>query len=814
MKRNRNHWMRLALIGLVFALALFGLARSTAPTTQAQSGGTLGYGSKVFGSISAVTPSVAYSFTAVADDFVTVIGDSWTGALDLQIELVAPNGVVLNRSAQNALDGDPMGAYLSVVLPDAGIYVLRLSGENNTVGDYLLTLLGRPAVTSAPLVYGQALDVTVPPNAPPQFFAFDTDDCPTTLLVSDISAGQPLSFPFVVKVRDQRGLIVALLRGGEQVEDWVTVAPRSGRYEVEVLSADPTLEGSLRLLVTCSGDNPHCAAGQAGIMGIPGADECRACPGGSDLIGGGGCPDLNLRVEQGLHMADATTVFWDAMPGADGYTVYVYGLTLDGGEVYLTHADWMPGDPTEFTWILPTDGYAGYRFALQVLVGEVVVCSQQALQMLEHPDPTGVCEVFTVSVRALGADMYEWSWTPYPDADSYILNVYGVMADGSEEFLATSSAPPDMTCLTGGIAIAPFEAIRLEVGVVRDGWLICVASVIVPRDGLPTVEPICPEDWPISLSRVDDATVMVAWGTYPGATQYLFWVENESGVTLPGYPVVVTGNSITLPTTPDMYRFLVGIVDPTTGAIICSTDIAMPGQQVVPPCVVITDRGNVTVHVGPGRGRGVFGYLEPGVEYAVVGQAVDDEGNPWWQIDKTQFAGHEAVTSLWVAQSDVTAIGDCAQVPQTDVPPVIPGDDEPPPGGWLPCGSCDTCGHPANECVTSPEGVCLWDPATCAPGPVPTVPPPGDDEQCYTINVAIDMTNCQFTSGSAMLDIMPNCDGGRYTAGTTMQAHAVAVDPKCQVDYWSGCGASGGDNSVTFTANSNCTLTAHMHYGN
>lgn len=35
------------------------------------------------------------------------------------------------------------------------------------------------------------------------------------------------------------------------------------------------------------------------------------------------------------------------------------------------------------------------------------------------------------------------------------------------------------------------------------------------------------------------------------------------------------------------------------------------------------------------------------------------------------------------------------------------------PGQWLGCGSCSTCGHPANECVTAPDGACLWDPSTC-----------------------------------------------------------------------------------------------------
>ena len=112
----------------------------------------------------------------------------------------------------------------------------------------------------------------------------------------------------------------------------------------------------------------------------------------------------------------------------------------------------------------------------------------------------------------------------------------------------------------------------------------------------------------------------------------------------------------------------------------------------------------------PGLSRSAFTYLNPGIEYGVSGQAADEGGNLWWEVDKTQFAGHEDVISLWVAQSDVTAVGNCSQVPQAEIPPVIPGEPEDQPSGtWQPCGFCNTCGHPASECVTSPEGLCLSD---------------------------------------------------------------------------------------------------------
>jgi hypothetical protein len=206
MTHKHDHWIRLALIGIAVVTIVSGMARVPAYTVQAQSGGVLAYGSKVFGSVSADVPMVTYSFTGSPGDLVTVVADSWTGALDVQVDLVAPNGLQLSQSTQDMPGGDPMGAYLSVVLPDAGVYLLRVSGENGTIGDFLLALLGRGGASSTPLVYGQAVDVNVPENAQPQYYSFETEDCPTTLIVTNQSPGQPFTFPFVVKVRTDRRL--------------------------------------------------------------------------------------------------------------------------------------------------------------------------------------------------------------------------------------------------------------------------------------------------------------------------------------------------------------------------------------------------------------------------------------------------------------------------------------------------------------------------------------------------------------------------------------------------------------------------------
>ncbi len=803
MNHKHLHGIRLALIGIALLAVVVGLAQPPAVTTQAQTGGSLGYGSKVYGTISASLPLVTYSFTGTMGDFVAVTADPWTGNLDLRLELVAPNGVLLGQSTQNTPGGEPAGAYLSVFLPDAGVYLLRLSGENASNGDFLLSLFGRSAATATPLVYGQAVDVTIPPNAAPQFFAFETEACPTTLIVTDLESGQPYTFPFVVKVRDQRGQTVALLRGGNETEDWVTVQPESGRYEVEVLAAEPALSGSIRLLVTCSGDNPGCPAGQSALGGLTG--ECRTCPGTDELVPGGGCPNLHLVAGLDETVPGAVKVVWDPMPGADGYTVRVIGITTEGGEVYLTHADWTPGDPTAFTWILPTEGYTGYRFTLEVLVGDSVICSQSVqidLQQTSSECPdlglTGVITDPAVNAVAL-------SWAAGLGADQFDLDLYAIIG-ASEEYGGRLVLPGDATGRAFDHFPPHFDGVRFVLWMWRGGVL-CSAEITIMFESQQI--PAC-ANFVLSATYVSAGQVDIGWPAYPDVDGYAYQLLDSARNPVPGYSAILGPDQLSLslvspPLAPGAYIVSIAPWDDTTGAFCpAEIEIKIDSSQGGGPCAIRADREGVNVRVGPGLDRAVFAWLMPGIEYSVVGQAVGSDGNLWWEIDKSQITGGGDATSLWVAQGDVTPVGDCSQVPETDIPDVVIPDnpDEPPDEGWGACGSCDSCGHPANECVLSPEGACLWDPATC-------VVTPG----CYSVSAAIDMSACKNQPGSAMIDTPPNCEGGGYVAGTTLQAHALAAtDPYCHVISWSGCGASGGGNSITFTPSGNCTITAIMGY--
>jgi hypothetical protein len=235
----------------------------------------------------------------------------------------------------------------------------------------------------------------------------------------------------------------------------------------------------------------------------------------------------------------------------------------------------------------------------------------------------------------------------------------------------------------------------------------------------------------------------------------------------------------------------------------------------VEACFAVTTQANaIDVRVGPGDNRGVFGSFPANQDILVIGQAYDSNNVVWWEIDKSQIPGGEDANSLWVNSEDVDEKGDCLAVGRVEAPPVIapppppstqpPPEPTTPPGTWGPCGSCDTCGHPATECVLAPDNTCLWDPSTCAAEtPVPTQPEP----ECYSISVVVKPNG---NYGSVTLRPSPNC-GNRYQPGTSITAVASPAQRRTFVN-WQGstCPVGGSNNLVNFTINSSCTLVANF----
>ena len=502
------------------------------------------------------------------------------------------------------------------------------------------------------------------------------------------------------------------------------------------------------------------------------------------------------------------------MSGADGYAVYVTGFTTDGGEVYLTHAERtsVPGNATQFTWILPVEGYTAFNFTLRIVAGDRVICSQQTHIDIRRTEPDCPTLGLNAVITNPAMNAVTLSWGAGLGADQFDLDIYSII-DTGEEYSGRLVLSGDATGRAFDHFPPHLSGVRFVVWMWMGGRL-CSNEITVMFDGIPAqqVTPTC-TDFDLAVTSATGTQIDLAWTAYPGAEGYTYLLMDESRNPVPGHSVIMAASQLSLglvspPLAPGTYIVSIGPWDDVAGTI-CAREVTITFSEATDvPCAIRADREGVVVRVGPGLSRSAFTYLNPGIEYGVSGQAADEGGNLWWEVDKTQFAGHEDVISLWVAQSDVTAVGNCSQVPQAEIPPVIPGEPEDQPSGtWQPCGSCNTCGHPASECVTSPEGLCLWDPATC----VASVPPDGGSSACYAVAATIDMGPC-YGSGSAMIDVAPNCEGGLYLPGTTIQAHALAVDPKCVVKSWSGCGASGGGASISFVPPGSCTVTAHMGY--
>lgn len=811
MTHNSTHtrWLRLGL--LIALLVVTGMLPHTPAPTQAQGGGSISYGAKVFDTISEDTPRVTYSFTGGAGDVITVIADNWTGTLDLRAELIAPNGEIIGSSVQNTLDDNMQGAYLAAVLPDDGIYLLWITSENATTGDFALTLLGHPAPDSTELIFGKAVDVPLTPAADPQLFWFEAQDCPTMLVVTNLRGAQPFSYPFAVKVYDQRGQTVALLRGGEELEDWVTVTPRSGRYEVEVSSDDLLESGNVRLLVTCAADAPGCPLGQAGMSGVAsgGPLVCPPCWTPDDPPDSGGCPDLHFRAESfPLDDALRVTVTWDAMMGATGYSVTVYGRYPEGGEVYLTHGTWTPGDPTSFTWFLPTH-FAGFRFMLRVAIGDDVVCVEHAEIELETPpdERRPVCDIFTVdgTIADLETRDVTWTWTAYPGAEAYVAEWFEVLDDDTEALQGSVLLGPGTTSFSTTLPApsASRDTWRFRVRVQLGGAFPCVAE-----DTLGFIHriPVCVEFTLVETVHTGTSSTII-WSAYPDAEGYMLSVLDETGeIMIPPFPQLLPPDQLSyvLELPPGNYLVRVG---PWMGATFCEEELALTFEPDM-VCDIRTDRRDVPMRTGPGLGYSIFGYMPLDTDVRVIGETQDASGIRWWQIDPAQIGGGVGVMGgLWVQQDHVTGDPICGQVPGVQIPPpelpVQPEQPEVPvgPGQWLPCGSCDTCGHPANECVTSPEGECLWDPATCV-GPAPS-----DGGQCYSLTV--QKTGCQ----GGWVDVVTptNCDG-LWLPGSTV--NLTANTGQCKLfNGWSGScpGASGSNTSITITMTSSCTVIADFY---
>ncbi len=416
MRRNTvPHLARLVPILLLMASLLLSF-----PKLQAQIGGTIGYGSSVYGSITAAGQSLTYSFNGSTGDLVQAAIRNWTGTLDPRLDLIAPDGQIISGSGNHPFSDDPLAASLSLYLPQTGIYSLRISGESSTSGDFILKFQGRSGISPTPLVFGQPFDVSIFESPIPQYYAFETQDCPTVLLVTNLSDGQPFTFPFSVHVFNPIGAQIAQLYGGDAVEDRLILQPNSGRYEVIVSSGDPQTQGIIQLLVTCLDQAPGCVgSGQAG-----GTGGCPLC-----FSDGEQCAALDVTYTlDGL----TATFSWGEVEGADWY---IFSIIDSAGELVADSPRLVetPGNTYAFN---PDDLYRA-PFTVVVTAGSedpasAIDCIDEVTIPFEGDVASETCPGISVGIDivpgAVRAAVVHWGVVE--GAQAYLIHVYAVDGGG------------------------------------------------------------------------------------------------------------------------------------------------------------------------------------------------------------------------------------------------------------------------------------------------------------------------------------------------------------------------------------------------
>ncbi|MBK8138304.1 MAG: hypothetical protein IPK52_21235 [Chloroflexi bacterium] len=144
--------------------------------------------------------------------------------------------------------------------------------------------------------------------------------------MTNLSDGLPFTSPFFCDDQRRTGYTARTVLRRDAVEDRLLIPALSGRYEVAVSSADPDVNGSVELLVSCADQAPACVPGPSG--GESGVRACRPCF--DDDFGGDVCDAFTIDVER----SGGTAVFtWAPVEGAEWYIFSVMdasgGLVMD-----------------------------------------------------------------------------------------------------------------------------------------------------------------------------------------------------------------------------------------------------------------------------------------------------------------------------------------------------------------------------------------------------------------------------------------------------------------------------------------------------
>jgi len=468
----------------IVVLLLLVMVRGPGPAdTQAQ-GGILTYGTSIAGAVSPDMPLMLYSFSGMAGDRVAIDVIGLEGTLEPVADLIAPDRQTIASSRPDRLTTDTRNAHITDVLPASGVYSLMIGGADGTTGNFLLQLAGHTTTTSTPLTFGQEMPVTLSADAAPQYYSFVAESCPTMLSVLNPSEGNPVTLPFVVTVTDERGQHVATLRGGETLDDRVTVAPLSGTYEVQAWLADPALGGSYTLLVTCAGSGPACIQDGAAPASVAEPEACPECPpcAGDETTDTGPCADFQVVAEvDGGEIIFSWTLVEDAQ-------AVIWSLLDERGSLLgarMVDVGMGTTDAVNVTaW-----GLGRYTIIVEAWAEELgTFCAREVTVEVDELGPVewgpGAGEECSIRLEAprdfIANGLQTFFWSVVPGAEGYEVHV----SNSSDTLIASASVGAPATSLTLDTsegAIGPGTEFYLRVFALRGGEFWCMDGAIVQR---------------------------------------------------------------------------------------------------------------------------------------------------------------------------------------------------------------------------------------------------------------------------------------------------------------------------------------------
>jgi hypothetical protein len=227
----------------------------------AQFGGAISYGTSLIASLGDGFASAVYSFDGTAGDLITARAIGIGGGLSMSLALAGPNQEPLFSTEDDLFSPQDGDAALAYYLPQTATYTLIVNSIGGTSGQYLLQLRGQEQGTPAQIPFNGSGRVNVSRSGAPQYLTFSsTPDCPTTLTITNQTAGAPFTFPYVARVRDVNGQLVGQVIGGRQIENRISFYPGSGSYIVEVfaVSSQALSDGELLIASTCYAQQPSC----------------------------------------------------------------------------------------------------------------------------------------------------------------------------------------------------------------------------------------------------------------------------------------------------------------------------------------------------------------------------------------------------------------------------------------------------------------------------------------------------------------------------------------------------------------------------